>query len=131
VKLYAPALGHLLLNREQEKMDRMPQLDPRDEFAHIDMLAELRMLETVRQPLDRRVLEAYPLLNELFVVREESPAVLGLVINDLLVCFSFGTFKSPGEYCFGVPKASNIVYKYIIALSIFDALRLYLWIVTK
>jgi hypothetical protein len=79
VALYAHALGHLLLNREQEKMGRLPQLDPRDGYAHIDMLAELRMLETVRQPLDRRVLEAYPLLTELLSVREESPAVLDLV----------------------------------------------------
>ncbi len=52
-------------------------------IAHIDMLAELRMLETVRQPLDRRVLEAYPLLTELLGVREESPAVLDLVTSDL------------------------------------------------
>src|SRR5205807_7420609 len=64
VALYGHSLGHLLLNREQEKMGRLPQLDPRDEYAHIDMLVELRMLETVRQPLDRRVLEAYPLLTE-------------------------------------------------------------------
>lgn len=59
VALYGHALGHLLLNREQEKMGRLPLLDPRDGYAHSDMLAELRMLETVRQPLDRRVLEAY------------------------------------------------------------------------
>src|SRR6266516_5184756 len=64
-------------------MGRLPQLDPRDGYAHIDMLAELRMLETVRQPLDRRVLEAYPLLTELLSVREESPAVLDLVTSDL------------------------------------------------
>jgi type I restriction enzyme R subunit len=83
VALYGHALGHLLLNREQEKMGRLPQLDPRDEYAHIDMLVELRMLETVRQPLDRRVLEAYPLLTELLGVREESPAVLDLVTSDL------------------------------------------------
>jgi hypothetical protein len=61
VALYGHALGHLLLNREQEKMSRLPDPDPRVEYAHNDMLAELRMLETVRQPLDRRVLEAYPL----------------------------------------------------------------------
>jgi hypothetical protein len=83
VALYAHALGHLLLNREQEKMGRLPLLDPRDEYAHVDLLAELRMLETVRQPLDRRVLEAYPLLTELLRVREESPAVLDLVTSDL------------------------------------------------
>lgn len=83
VALYGHALGHLLLNREQEKMGRMPQLDPRDGYAHNDMLAELRMLETVRQPLDRRVIETYPLLTELLGVREESPAVLDLVTSDL------------------------------------------------
>src|SRR6266480_3950157 len=83
VALYGHALGHLLLNREQEKMGRLPQLDPRDEYAHVDMLGELRMLETVRQPLDRRVLEAYPLLTELLGVREEAPAVLDLVTSDL------------------------------------------------
>ncbi len=33
VALYAHALGHLLLNREQEKMGRLPQLDPRDEYC--------------------------------------------------------------------------------------------------
>jgi Type III restriction enzyme, res subunit len=83
VALYAHALGHLLLNREQEKVGHLPQLDPCDEFAHVDMLGELRMLETVRQPLDRRVLEAYPLLTELLGVRDESPAVLDLVTSDL------------------------------------------------
>ena len=83
VALYAHALGHLLLNREQKKMGKLPLLDPRDGYAHIDMLAEMRMLETVRQPLGRRVLEAYPLLTELLGVREESSAVLDLVTSDL------------------------------------------------
>ncbi len=83
VALYGHALGHLLLNREQEKMGRLPLLDPRDGYVHVDMLTELRMMETVRQPLDRRVLEAYPLLTELLRIREESPAVLELVTSDL------------------------------------------------
>ena len=83
VALYGHALGHLLLNREQEKMGRLPDPDPRAGYSHIDILVELRMLETVRQPLDRRVLEAYPLLTELLGVREESPAVLDLVTSDL------------------------------------------------
>jgi type I restriction enzyme, R subunit len=83
VALYGHALGHLLLNREQEKMGRLPDPDPKAGYSHFDMLAELRMLETVRQPLDRRVLEAYPLLTELLGVREESPAVLDLVTSDL------------------------------------------------
>jgi hypothetical protein len=32
VALYAHACGHLLFNHEQEKMGRLPQLDPRDEY---------------------------------------------------------------------------------------------------
>jgi len=83
VALYAHALGHLLLNNEQVKMDRLPALDSKDGYAHRDMLAELRMLETTRQDLDRRVLETYPLLTALLGVREESPAVLDLVASDL------------------------------------------------
>ncbi|MFL5627277.1 MAG: hypothetical protein ACJ788_17005 [Ktedonobacteraceae bacterium] len=83
VALYGHALGHLLLNNEQEKMGQLPQLDPRDGHAHSDMLAELRMLETVRQPLDRRVLETYPLLTELLGVHEEAAAVIDLVTSDL------------------------------------------------
>src|SRR6266851_51386 len=83
VALYGHALGHLLLNNEQAKMDRLPALDPRDGYAHRDMLAELRMLETVRQPLDRRVLETYPLLTDLLGVRDDPSAVLDLVAIDL------------------------------------------------
>ena len=83
VALYAHALGHLLLNNEQVKMDRLPALDARDGYAHRDMLAELRMLETTRQPLDRRVLETYPLLTALLGVRDEPPVVLDLVASDL------------------------------------------------
>jgi len=47
------------------------------------MLAELRMLETVRQMLDRDVLETYPLLTELLEVREEPSLVIDLVTSDL------------------------------------------------
>jgi type I site-specific restriction endonuclease len=83
VALYGHALGHLLLNNEQAKMDRLPALDPRDGYAHRDTLAELRMLETVRQPLDRRVLETYPLLTDLLGVRDDPAAVLDLVASDL------------------------------------------------
>jgi type I site-specific restriction endonuclease len=83
VALYGHALGHLLLNNEQAKMDRLPALDPRDGYAHRDTLAELRMLETVRQPLDRRVLETYPLLTDLLEVRDDPSAVLDLVASDL------------------------------------------------
>jgi type I restriction enzyme, R subunit len=83
VALYGHALGHLLLSREQEEMGQLPQLDPRDGHTHSDMLAELRMLETVRQQLDRRVLETYPLLTELLGIREEASTVIDLVMNDL------------------------------------------------
>ena len=83
VALYGHALAHLLLNREQEKLGQLPQLDPRDGYAHSDLLAELRMLDTVRQPLDRRVLETYPLLTELLGGREEASAVIDLASSDL------------------------------------------------
>ena len=72
VALYAHALGHLLLNNEQIKMDRLPALDAKDGYAHRDTLAELRLLETARQPLDRRVLETYPLLTDLLEHRSSS-----------------------------------------------------------
>jgi hypothetical protein len=42
VALYAHALGHLLLNREQEKMGRLPQLDPRAVIAPLQAKRELR-----------------------------------------------------------------------------------------
>ena len=41
-------------------MGQLPLLDARNRYAHNDMLAELRMLETVRQMLDRRVLKRIP-----------------------------------------------------------------------
>ena len=83
VALYAHALGHLLLSNEQIKMGKLPNLDPKDGYAHHDMLAELRMLETTRQDLDRRVLENYPSLTALLRVRDEPPVVLDLVASDL------------------------------------------------
>ena len=83
VALYAHALGHLLLNNEQAKMDQIPALDPRDGYAHHEMLAELRMLETTRQAIDRRVLETYPLLTALLGVRDEPPVLLDPLIADL------------------------------------------------
>ena len=36
------------------------------------ILAELRLLESIRHPFDRRVLEAYPVLAELLRIRDES-----------------------------------------------------------
>jgi len=65
VALYGHAVGHLLLNYQEEQLGRTPQLDPRNGYAHADTLAELRLLEAVKQTLDRRVLETYPLLTRL------------------------------------------------------------------
>lgn len=83
VALYGHALGHLLLNNEQKKMGQLPELDPRPGYAHSDMLAELRMLETTRNGLDRRVLETYPLLTELLRVREEPASIIDLATSEL------------------------------------------------
>lgn len=55
-------------------MGQRPHLDPRNAFAHADTFAELRLLEAVRQPLDRRVLETFPLLTRLLEPPEESRA---------------------------------------------------------
>src|SRR5438270_662927 len=64
-------------------MGKLPDLDSQDGCAQRDMPAELRMLETTRQPLDRRVLETYHLLTALLEVRDEPPVVLDLVASDL------------------------------------------------
>lgn len=82
VALYAHALGHLLLNRETTQMGRMPPLDPRDGYAHADMLGELRQIESTRSALDRRVVEAYPLLADLLQTHEQL-AGPGLISSDL------------------------------------------------
>ncbi len=87
VALYGHAVGHLLLNYQEQQMGQRPFFDPRNGFAHADTLAELRLLEAVRQPLDRRVLETFPLLTRLLEPPEESradfdAATLGL--HDLL-----------------------------------------------
>jgi len=55
-------LGHLLLNREMRRIDHLPLLDPRDGYVHVDTIEELRRLQGARNPLDRRVLDAYPQL---------------------------------------------------------------------
>jgi len=70
VALYAHAVGHLLLNRELTKLDKMPLLDPRDGRSHADSLGELRLLENTNDPMNRRVLETYPLLAELLRPQE-------------------------------------------------------------
>jgi hypothetical protein len=75
VALYGHALALLALVREQRQMGQLPELDPRDGYAHVDTLGELHSLEGARSALDRRVLEAYPLLTELLRGREE-PAVV-------------------------------------------------------
>ncbi len=83
VALYGHAVGHLLLNYQEEQLGRTPQLDPRNGYAHADTLAELRLLEAVKQTLDRRVLETYPLLTRLLEVPEESPAAFDAATSDL------------------------------------------------
>jgi type I restriction enzyme R subunit len=83
VALYGHAVGHLLLNREQIQLGNLPPLDPRDGYAHHDTLAELRLQEAVRQPLDRRVLETYPLLTSLITEQEEPLTVLDNSAIDL------------------------------------------------
>jgi type I restriction enzyme R subunit len=83
VALYGHAVGHLLLNYQEEQLERTPQLDPRNGYAHADTLAELRLLEAVKQALDRRVLETYPLLTRLLEVPEESPAAFDSATADL------------------------------------------------
>ena len=75
VALYGHALALLSLVREQRQMGQLPELDPRDGYAHADTLAELRLSDGARSALDRRVLEAYPLLTELLRGRDE-PAVV-------------------------------------------------------
>lgn len=83
VALYGHAVGHLLLNYQEEQMGLQPRLDPRSKFAHADTLAELRLLEAVKQPLDIRVLETYPLLTRLLEVPEESAAAFDVATTDL------------------------------------------------
>ena len=64
-------------------MDQLPPLDPRDGFSHADSLAELRLLESSRRPLDRRVFEAYPVLAELLRGRDEPPVAVERTLTDL------------------------------------------------
>src|SRR5260370_19927187 len=52
-------------------------------YGERDKLAELRLVETARQALDRRVLETYPLLTDLLGVRDEPKVVLDLAASDL------------------------------------------------
>ncbi len=95
VALYGHALGHLLLNREQVQLGQLPPLDPRDGHAHRDTLAELRLDEAVRQLVDRRVLETYPLLAELLRGREEPPITLDTATNDLRQQLAHAGWRGP------------------------------------
>lgn len=83
VALYGHAIGHLLLNRESRQMGQLLPLDPQDGYSHAEILGELRLLENVRRPLDRRVLETYPLLAGLLGAREQPPASLTDMTVDL------------------------------------------------
>lgn len=83
VALYGHALALLSLVREQRQMGQLSELDPRDGYAHFDVLGELRLMEGARSALDRRVLEAYPLLTELLRGREEPPVVADASTTEL------------------------------------------------
>jgi len=83
VALYGHAVGHLLLNYQEVQMGQRPHLDPRNKFAHADTIAELRLLETVKQAFDRRVLETFPLLTQLLEVPEETGVVFDVATTDL------------------------------------------------
>ncbi len=83
VALYGHAVGHLLLNYQEEQMGQQPQLNPRNKFAHADTIAELRLLETVKHTLNHRVLETFPLLKKLLELPEESVATFNAATADL------------------------------------------------
>ncbi len=83
VALYGHALGHMLLNREVRQMGQLPLLDPRDGHTHVDMVGELRQLESTRNPIDRRVLEAYPQLAALLRPVDETSTSYSMADPDL------------------------------------------------
>ncbi|HET8912595.1 MAG TPA: DEAD/DEAH box helicase family protein, partial [Ktedonobacteraceae bacterium] len=83
VILYGHAVGHLLLNSNEAQLGQRLMLDPRNGFAHADTLAELRLIEMVKQRLDQRVLETFPLLTKLLEVPEESAAAFNAATTDL------------------------------------------------
>jgi len=82
VALYGHCLAHLLLNRDMLSLGQRPPLDPRDGYSHADTLSELRLLETIRSPVNTRVLETYPrlaaLLNPVADLPLSSSRVSGL-----------------------------------------------------
>ena len=65
VALYGHVLGHLMFNRQMSRIGQLPLLDPRDGYAHADRLDELCKRHDTPNPLDHRVLEAYPRLTAL------------------------------------------------------------------
>jgi len=84
VALYAHAVGHLLLNYQEVQMGKQrPSLAPQNGFAHPDTLAELRLLETVKQEIDRRVLETFTTLTKLLETPEESVVAFDTATADL------------------------------------------------
>ena len=83
VALYGHALGHMLLNREVRQMGQLPLLDPRDGHTHVDMVGELRQLESTRNPIDLRVLEAYPQLAALLRPVDEASTSYSTADPDL------------------------------------------------
>ena len=95
--LYAHAVGHLLLNYQELQTGRIPSLDPADLYAHADTLAELRALGTLRYAtdLDRRVLDAYPLLTQLVEAPEESRAALNAATAGLSQILNKAGWRTP------------------------------------
>jgi hypothetical protein len=83
VALYAHAVGHLLLNHQARLLERGLNLDPDSGLTHVERLAELRYVETVRNPADRRVLESFPGFTRLIEPPEESSATFELATQDV------------------------------------------------
>jgi hypothetical protein len=83
VGLFAHALAHFLFDRNQVRLGRARQLDPRDGRVHYDVLEKLRQGDSPRQPLDQAVLDAFPLLAELLEPREEAHAIQSKFANSL------------------------------------------------
>jgi type I site-specific restriction endonuclease len=83
VALYAHAVGHLLLNHQARLLERGLNLDPDSGFTHVERLAELRYVETVRNPADRRVLESFPGFTRLIEPPEESSASFEAATQDV------------------------------------------------
>ena len=83
VALYGHAVGHLLLNYQEEQLGHFPELSPRNGYSHADTLAELRFLETTRQSIDRRVLNTFEPLRLLLAVPQESRSDFDAATADL------------------------------------------------